>query len=211
MARGGGHHSDMEFETLAIQHAPIGIALTERRIIRACNPAFAAIFGAAGGGGATEVFADMDLMRLYPSAEDYHRIGAEGLARMRADPLYLDERVMRRLDGALFWCRVRGRSLSAPDPFDRAVWTFADMSAERPVLDLSPRERVVAMRTCQGQTAKEIARDLGLSHRTVEQHRARLFRKAGAANKAEFVAFFMGMASGPARARGPDPADRPGG
>lgn len=31
----------MDFETLAIQSVPIGIALTERRVIRACNPAFA--------------------------------------------------------------------------------------------------------------------------------------------------------------------------
>lgn len=178
----------MEFATLAIQFAPVGIALTERRIVRDCNPAFAEIFG-----GPVEGFAGMDLVRLYPSVEDYERIGAAGLSHMRDDPVYSDERIMRRLDGSLFWCRVRGRSLIADEPFARAVWTFIDISAERRVFDLSPREREVAMLTCQGRTAKEIARDLGLSHRTVEKYRARLFEKAGAANKAEFVAYFLGI------------------
>ncbi|MBN2739597.1 MAG: PAS and helix-turn-helix domain-containing protein [Rhodobacteraceae bacterium] len=178
----------MEFETLAIQFAPVGITLTERRIVRNCNPAFAEIFG-----GQPEEFTDLDLVQLYPSIEDYIRIGATGLDRMREDPVYSDERIMRRLDDTLFWCRVRGRSLIKDEPFARAIWTFIDISAERRVFDLSPREREVAMHTCQGRTAKEIARDLGLSHRTIEQYRAQLFEKTGAANKAEFVAFFMGM------------------
>ena len=178
----------MELAELAFEHAPIGIAITEQRIIRACNPAFAGMFRTSTG-----QLTDTAMALLYPSVEDYERIGAAGLRRMQEIPLYNDERIMRRLDGGLFWCRVHGRSLLAGEPFARAIWTFADMSAERPVIDLSPRERDVAMRTCQGQTAKEIARGLGLSHRTVEQYRARLLEKTGARNQAEFVTFFAGL------------------
>ncbi len=178
----------MDFETLAIQSVPIGIALTERRVIRACNPAFADMFGAG-----VDAFVDLPLVGLYPSAEEYRKIGELGLERLRKNLDYHDQRIMRRLDGRLFWCRVSGRSLTSEEPYARAIWTFSDLSEERPVLDLSPREKEVAIRTCQGHTAKEIARDLALSHRTVEHYRARLFEKSGARNKAEFVAFFSGV------------------
>ena len=39
----------------------------------------------------------------------------------------------------------------------------------------------------QGLTSKEIGRALGISHRTVELHRARLMRKYTAATTAELV------------------------
>ncbi|MCA3699879.1 MAG: helix-turn-helix transcriptional regulator, partial [Brevundimonas sp.] len=41
---------------------------------------------------------------------------------------------------------------------------------------------------CQGQTSKQIALDLGLSHRTVEVFRARILKKTGAANAAALAA-----------------------
>jgi DNA-binding CsgD family transcriptional regulator len=175
----------MNLETLAFLHAPVGIALTESRVVLDCNSAFAEIFG-----GEPHAMRGIGLVRLYPCVDDYERIGAAGLKVMRETGRYHDERVMQRLDGTLFWCRVRGRSLLREHPFARAVWTFADMSTERPVLALSARERDVAILTCQGLTAKETARTLGLSHRTVEHYRAQLMTKAGARNTAEFVALF---------------------
>lgn len=42
---------------------------------------------------------------------------------------------------------------------------------------LSPRERQVLAAVAQGLTNKEIGAKLGISHRTVEVHRARLMRK----------------------------------
>jgi len=178
----------MDLPELAFTHAPLGLALTEDRVIRRCNARFAEMFG-----DAPEALADTPLARLYPSAEAFERIGAQGLAVMRETGRYHDERIMRRLDGRLFWCRVRGQSLTPDAPFRRAVWSFADLSDERPVVELTPREREVAMLTCQGQTSKEIGRALGLSFRTVEAHRARLLEKFAARNLAELVAKFSGM------------------
>ena len=112
---------------------------------------------------------------------------------MRATPVHDDGRIMRRLDGRLFWCRVQGRSPRPDEPFALAVWTFADLVAERPVLDLTRRKREIAIRACQGRTAKEIARDLHLSPRRVQQYRARLFRKTGTHNKPEPLAVLTGL------------------
>lgn len=44
---------------------------------------------------------------------------------------------------------------------------------------LTAREREVAMGLARGLSNKQIGRELGISHRTVEIHRARLKRKLG--------------------------------
>ncbi len=173
---------------VAFEYAPVGLAELENRIIRRCNRRFAAIFG-----GTPEDHADQPVAALYPSLAEFERIGARGLAVLRETASYNDERIMRRRDGTLFWCRVRGRSLTPDDPFRHGIWSFADLSEERPVVALTRRERDVAILTCRGLSAKEVAVDLGLSHRTVEAHRARLMEKFGARKLAELVAKLSGM------------------
>lgn len=173
---------------LAFMNAPTGLALTENRIVRQCNLRFAEIFGAE-----VDSFRDMPLERLYPSLKDYEKVARVGGDILRETGRYEDERIMRRLDGKMFWCRVRGTSLTPDDPFRQGVWSFSDLSAERPVVELTPRERDVAILTCQGKTSKEIGLALGLSYRTVEAHRARLLQKFGARKLPELVAKFSGM------------------
>lgn len=55
------------------------------------------------------------------------------------------------------------------------------------VAGLTGREREVMRLAVQGLPNKEIAQRLGISHRTVEIHRARVMRKTGAANLVELV------------------------
>ena len=99
---------------------------------------------------------------------------------------------MKRRGGDLFWCRVRGQSLTPDDPFAHAVWSFADLSGVRPITHLSRRERQVAMHLTEGLTSKEIARLLDISPRTVEAHRAKLIEKLEARNGAELIARLTG-------------------
>jgi len=173
---------------IAFFHAPIGLVELENRVIRRANRRFAAIFG-----GTAEEYADRPLRDFYPSEAEFERIGARGLAVMRRTGEYHDERIMRRAAGDLFWCRVRGQSLTPEDPFRHGVWSFADISDERPLVRLTPREREVAILTCRGLSAKEVGADLGLSYRTVEAHRARLLDKFGARKLPELVAKLSGM------------------
>lgn len=173
---------------IAFEHAPVGLAELENRVIRRCNVRFAEVFGGAPGD-----YTGTPVAGLYPSRAEFERIGARGLRAMRAAGRYDDERIMRRRDGTLFWCRVRGQSLTPDDPFRYGIWSFADLSDERPVVALSRRERDVAMLTCRGLSAKQIAAELDLSHRTVETHRARLLEKFRARKLAELVAKLSGM------------------
>lgn len=57
--------------------------------------------------------------------------------------------------------------------------------------DLSQREREVAERVAAGRHNKDIARELGLSPRTVEAHRAQAMRKLGVGTTAELVALVV--------------------
>ncbi|MBY6055725.1 PAS and helix-turn-helix domain-containing protein [Leisingera daeponensis] len=173
---------------LAFDHAPVGLAVLERRVITRCNLQFAATFG-----GTPSDYAGMLVAELYPSQEDFNRIGAL-LQRPEAQTgSYSDERIMRRRSGALFWCRVRGRSVTPEAPFLTGIWSFADISEDRPVVSLTPREREVAILTCKGLSAKEIGKQLDLSYRTVESHRAHLLQKFGARKLPELVAKLSGM------------------
>lgn len=173
---------------LAFEHAPIGLLYSENRVIRRCNPRFAEMFGYR-----REDLRDLSLSRLYPSLEEYRHIGRIGLSKMIGTGRYADERIMRRRDGALFWCRVRGQSLDPSEPFARAVWSFADISESRPVTSMTGRERQVAKMIAEGLTTKEIARALGISPRTVDVHRARLMDKFSVRNSQELVAKIAGV------------------
>lgn len=57
--------------------------------------------------------------------------------------------------------------------------------------NLSERERCVFALVVDGRTNKEIAHDLGLSHRTVEVHRQRIMEKLSVRNVVELVRIAM--------------------
>lgn len=60
---------------------------------------------------------------------------------------------------------------------------------------LSPREREVLGAVAGGMSNKAIARELGISHRTVEIHRANMLAKLGARNSPEAVRMAMQLGS----------------
>jgi FixJ family two-component response regulator len=64
---------------------------------------------------------------------------------------------------------------------------------------LTRREREIMMLVAAGHANKEIARELGISHRTVEVHRARVMQKTGVTNLVELsrLAAACGLLSRP--------------
>ena len=57
---------------------------------------------------------------------------------------------------------------------------------------LSAREREIAALLVEGKTSKLIGRQIGLSPRTVEMHRANLMKKFAAATSSELVHRLLG-------------------
>ncbi|SFL53226.1 LuxR C-terminal-related transcriptional regulator [Shimia aestuarii] len=168
-----------EFTDLAFHFVPVGIVVTENRVIRDCNQTFANMFGYERAALRDQTFAI-----LYPSQEEFANIRNRGVDCLREGGIYWDERVMMRNGGEMFWCRVRGHTFTPEDPLMRAVWSFADLSDTRPYQQLTRREREVFSLMSEGMTSKEIAKVLEMSNRTVEVHRAKLLKKFGATNTA---------------------------
>ena len=61
---------------------------------------------------------------------------------------------------------------------------------------LTAREREVLGRIAQGASNKEAGRELGISPRTIEVHRARIMEKLGAKNAADLMRIVLGKGRG---------------
>ncbi len=81
------------------------------------------------------------------------------------------ERVQRALALDLEWRQTQGRT----------------QAIQQRYANLTSRERECMTLAVSGHTSKEIARELGISPRTVEVHRTHVMHKMGAANMAELV------------------------
>lgn len=173
---------ELDYRT-AFDLAPVGLVISRRRLVIDCNLELLAMFRAGRDkvvGRSFEV--------LYPSAAEFERTGARIVASLDETGRYADERVMKRLDGELFWCHVSGRALDPAEPHAAGIWTFEDLSARRALkLELTPREREIAALLVEGLTSKLIGRRLDISPRTVDVYRARLMRKTGAATTPDLV------------------------
>lgn len=180
--------TNKSLEEMAYDLAPIGIVVTENRIIRSCNKCFADMFGYS-----KDQLENSSFEILYPTNEEFVKIKNIGVEALRETNQYTDERIMARQDGTLFWCRVRGYTMTRDNPLQNAVWSFADLSDTRPYQELTPRERQVVMHIGEGRTSKEIARILEISPRTVEVYRAKLLKKFGMKNMAELLTRMGGL------------------
>ena len=168
---------------LAFNLAPVGLCLSRNRAIVDCNEQLCEMFGAS-----RELLVGQSFQVLYPSADEYERLGARMAPILNAKGHYADDRIMKRASGEVFWCHVTGRALNRDAPHEAGIWAFEDLSAQRPVkAELTAREREVAARLLDGMTSKEIGRTLEISHRTVEIYRARLMRKYKASTTADLV------------------------
>jgi len=167
----------------AFEFAPIGLVLSRHRLMIDCNRAVLAMFGAE-----REQLIGQSFRVLYPTQSEYERTGERILASLDVDGRYADERVMRRVNGELFWCHVWGHALDAADPHAAGIWSFEDLSSKRALkTDFTAREREIAALLIEGLTSKMVGKKLAISPRTVDVYRARLMRKVGASTTAELV------------------------
>ena len=172
---------------LAFELAPIGLALSRQRTMVDCNQALCDMFGAT-----RDQLVGQSFQILYPSVDEYERMGARMAPLLGRNGTYADDRIMKRVDGRFkgetFWCHVTGRALRREAPHEAGIWSFEDLSSKRTVkAELTAREREVAAFLMDGLTSKEIGRALGISPRTVEIYRARLMRKYQAHSTPDLV------------------------
>jgi two-component system response regulator NreC len=87
-----------------------------------------------------------------------------------------------------------GRRCLSPPITELAIDAYIEQAkagALDPHETLTTREREVLHLAAEGKTSSEIAARLHISHRTVENHRARLMRKLGLQNQSELVRYAL--------------------
>lgn len=100
------------------------------------------------------------------------RSGADGYVLKDAGPAELREAVQAVHEGREYLSDRVTHQLSV------ALRSELEQEHRRSRLDqLTPREREVLLRVARGRTAREIADEFGISHRTVETHRERVMTK----------------------------------
>jgi DNA-binding NarL/FixJ family response regulator len=120
-----------------------------------------------------------------------------------ADAVVLDGRLDGAEETAAYLRRrsVRVVFLGEPDPADEGIRVSPQeplaslvralvptaVPAGRAADALSPREREVLALAARGFAAKQVARILGISVKTVEHHKSRIFAKLGVPNQAAAV------------------------
>lgn len=174
--------TEREFALLAFDGAPIGLVMTEHRVVRALNQTFADLVGWSKDALCGESF-----RVLYESPQEFDDFRDIGLGTLMAGRIYSDERLLSSRNGAATWCRFRAHTLTPDAPLARVVMSYAAISDISPKERLTPREREVVVFLSQGLTSKEIALALDLSPRTIEDVRARLLKKFAVRNVTELL------------------------
>ena len=83
---------------------------------------------------------------------------------------------------------IDGRTYLTPFITKDVLWTMANLDGDRTPA-LTPRQLEILRLIAQGKRMKEIAAELDLSVRTIEDHKAQLMRLLGADSTADLIKF----------------------
>jgi DNA-binding CsgD family transcriptional regulator len=171
-----------DFGTL-IDLLPVGTLLSHDRIITRVNTAFARMFGYE-----PLQLIGKSLEMLYPSRREFIDRGEQWREFLSVNGGHCDERLMLCRGDRPLRMRVKGSCKDRRNPYDLVACAFEPALSEPNVPQITERERTIVAAMNEGMTSKEIARMLGLSHRTVETYRQRLMTKTGARNSSHLLA-----------------------
>lgn len=126
-------------------------------------------------GGWTTVPSDAAVRKLLKTVDEARGAGQASSAALSGFVAVIAGVVPVAIAMLIYW---RSRNIAAANPAIRQAG---------PDVRLTPREREILLLVGDGKTTKEIARDLGISPKTVEFHRGHLMKKYEASNMAELV------------------------
>lgn len=165
---------------------PTAVIVARERVMVDCNARALELFRAK-----RDNIIDQSFAVLYPAQKDFASTGRRLAPLLVGRVPFSDNRIMRRVDGSHFWVTVSGFGFNKRRPFELALWTFVDLSSQDKSSDvanlLTSRERDVAALVVHGMTSKKIGKELNISPRTVDIHRASLLRKYGVKTTADLI------------------------
>ena len=124
------------------------------------------------------------------ASEEYLRAGldvkADGYVLKDSGHEELVAAIRAVVNGQQFLCKAIASTV-----MESYVKRDAHGAAATPLQSLTTRERQVLTRVASGQSNKKVARELSLSVKTVEKHRANLMRKLALHNAADITRFAL--------------------
>lgn len=179
---------ERDLNLVGFLHAPEATVILSERVILRANLQAELLFG-----WSINEMEGQSILLLYPGRTDYEVVGEKARRAMQEARVYRDERFMRCKNGDVVWMAGSGAALEKHEPQRLAVWTYRPVTySASPKSGLTPAELRVARYLVMGFTSKEIALTLGISHRTVEVHRANMIRKMNVRNSVDLVGRLLG-------------------
>jgi diguanylate cyclase (GGDEF)-like protein/PAS domain S-box-containing protein len=113
-------------QELIFEAASEGIVFEKDGLVRKCNGMFASMLG----------YAPQDLVGQLTSTwfadpSEYERTAVAAVRRIRTGQVYERELRVRRKDGEVLWCGVRGQGVRPGSLEDGAIWVYSDISERK--------------------------------------------------------------------------------
>lgn len=167
--------ADLDYRRIFIG-LPVAAIIARNRVMVDCNDLTLSLFRATRSDIVGNLFAV-----LYPNRTEFEAAGRRMEPFLVARVAQSDDRIMRRIDGTHFWVTVRGHAFNRKKPHEVTAWTFSELSDDtehkKTTISLTKRERDVAALLIDKLTSKHIAKELNISPKTVDIHRANLLKK----------------------------------
>lgn len=114
-------------QQVVLDNAGVGIAMLKRRVVVRCNQRFAEMFGHTDSAR----LLGRETRSLHVDDEAFQALGEAAYPVMAQGLPYTTERLMRRLDGEVFWTHMTGRLINPTDTDEGSIWIVDDINAQR--------------------------------------------------------------------------------
>ncbi len=111
-----------ELKTI-LDNSVVGICHVENRIIKKVNKSLEKDFGYTA-----EELVGQRTYILFPSRKECDEFRKTAYKYFAAGKHFTCERLMKRKDGSLFWCRIFGKALDAQRPEAGSIWVYVDVT-----------------------------------------------------------------------------------
>jgi diguanylate cyclase (GGDEF)-like protein/PAS domain S-box-containing protein len=132
-------HMLLEYQAI-LDNASVGIVFTRNRTFFHCNERFAEMFG-----WPVDELIGQPTHIVYPSQEDYDRLGKIAIPVLSAGQRLDTELQMKRRDGTVVWCRMLANAVDPNDHSKGSIFIMEDIS-ERKNADESSRQLLLEYR-----------------------------------------------------------------
>ena len=113
-------------QRLILNSSSVGIIFVKNRKVLWANPAHCKLFGYE----VAETH-QMETAEHYADKESYIFVGEKGYSTIASGGTFSEDLMMKKKDGALFWCNLVGHAINPENMEEGSIWSFLDISERK--------------------------------------------------------------------------------